>query len=110
MQDIIIDEKIVSPYHPLENYKLPKRTFGKSNRTCQSSWFKTYEWLHYVTQNDAVICYTCANQELSGSLRSETKKDPAFRKATEKFKDKSLIVIKQLFHLRLQFASAEMFR
>lgn len=44
----ITDEKIVSPYHPLESYEFPKCTFRKSKRPCQSSWFKAYKWLHYA--------------------------------------------------------------
>ena len=109
-----INEKIVSSYHPLENYKFLKRAFGKSKR---SSWFKTYKCIHYVTKNDAVICYICTNQEFSSNLRSERKKDPAFiskrysnwEKVIENLKTiKILIVIKQqMFHLRLQFVSAE---
>ena len=51
MQVNIIDKKIVSSYHPLENYKLLKCTFGKSNRLCQSSRFKTYKWLRNITKN-----------------------------------------------------------
>ena len=41
MQANIIDEKIVSPYRPLENYKFLKHTFEKSKKPCQSSWLKT---------------------------------------------------------------------
>lgn len=93
MEANIIDQKIDSPYHLLENYKFPTRTFGKSKRPCPSSWFKTYKWRHYVTKNAAVICHICANQEFRDNLRSETKKDPAFfskgysnwKKAIEKF-------------------------
>ena len=30
----IIDKKIISPYHLLDNYKFPKHTFRKSKRLC----------------------------------------------------------------------------
>ena len=95
MQVNFIDQKIVSSYHSLENYKFLKCTFGKSKRLCQSSWFKTYKLLHYVKKNNAVICFSWASREFGCNLCFKTKKDPEFiskghsnwQKAEEQFED-----------------------
>ena len=45
-----------------KNFKFPKRSFGKKtvvNHSFQSSWFEKWNWLHYIENNDAVVCITC---------------------------------------------------
>lgn len=31
-----------------------------NGRSCQSKWFETYCWLHYVNYKDIVLCYPSA--------------------------------------------------
>ena len=35
-----------APHHPA-NFNFPKRSFGKSLRSCQASWFNQFSFLHY---------------------------------------------------------------
>ena len=49
------------PHHP-ENFKFPKRSFGKAKPvqySAQSQWFKTWPFLHYDEGQDVVFCHTC---------------------------------------------------
>ena len=32
---------------PSADYSFPSKVFGKKNRSCQASWFRTFSWLHY---------------------------------------------------------------
>lgn len=34
-------------FHPPKHFSFPKTKFGSRERSCQHSWFETYEWLHY---------------------------------------------------------------
>ena len=40
--------------------KFPKRTFGKQKRSFSDTWYQSYPWLHYVQENDTVLCFYCA--------------------------------------------------
>ena len=40
--------------------KFPKRTFGKQKRSFSDTWYQSYPWLHYVPENDTVLCFYCA--------------------------------------------------
>ena len=71
-------EPIEISCQPDKSYPFPKRDFGKRKRLCQPDWFRTYNWLHYRPDDDSVICYICANQELKGNLISASNKDYAF--------------------------------
>ena len=50
------------PHQPL-TFPFPKREFGKKvvcKRSFQVSWFRKWSWLHYVENENVVLCYTCA--------------------------------------------------
>lgn len=40
--------------------KFPKCTFGKQKRSFSDTWYQSYPWLHYVQENDTVLCFYCA--------------------------------------------------
>ncbi len=61
--DIPPANKLPEIPHQPECIKFPKREFGRKKpvyRSFQSSWFKTWPWLHYVEEQDKVLCHTCA--------------------------------------------------
>ena len=70
--------RIDKPYQPEQNYCYPKRLFDKRQRAFQSTWFLSYNWLHYRPNDYTVICYICANQELHGNLNLVPNRDFAF--------------------------------
>ena len=45
------------PHQP--KIKYPKKGFGKQQRSFSSSWYEKHPWLHYVPENDSVLCYYC---------------------------------------------------
>ena len=46
------------PHQPKLNF--PKRTFGKQQRGFSASWYQQYPWLHYLQEEDSVLCFYCA--------------------------------------------------
>lgn len=40
--------------------KFPKHTFGKQKQSFSDTWYQSYPWLHYVQENDMVLCFYCA--------------------------------------------------
>ena len=66
------------PFHPGNSFKFPKTKFGSRERSCQSSWFESYKWLHYNQENDSVMCFICATEGKKGNLRSERTKEFAY--------------------------------
>ena len=46
------------PYQPKMNY--PKQVFGKQQRSLSMAWYEQYPWIHYLPENDSVLCYYCA--------------------------------------------------
>ena len=66
------------PFHAAATFEFPKSKCGKQNRSCQSSWFDSYTWLHYRIEDDSVLCRICARHELKGNLESVIKKERAF--------------------------------
>ena len=53
----------VSEHKPM-SFRFPKRQFGKSkpvSKNVQVAWFDSRRWLHYVEDEDTVICHTCAS-------------------------------------------------
>ena len=62
-------------------FEFPKRSFGKKavvNRTFQPSWFEKWPWLHYIENDDAVVCFTCARASLQKKLQWSANSDLAF--------------------------------
>ena len=68
------------PHQPL-TFPFPKREFGKKvvcRRSSQVSWFSKWFWLHYVEDEDAVLCYTCAHAYSEKKLQWSPNPDMAF--------------------------------
>ena len=40
--------------------KFPMRQFGSKRRSFCYSWYEKYRWLHYIEEEDAVLCFYCA--------------------------------------------------
>ena len=57
----LLDALPEKPNQP-QSFSFPKRKYGKTSvveRSCQSSWFKTWIWLHYNEAKDSVHCHLC---------------------------------------------------
>ena len=51
-----------TPHQPDASFNFPKRAFGKKKvveRSFQSSWFRSWTWLHYSESKDSVVCHLC---------------------------------------------------
>ena len=58
-------------HHP-KAFKFPKRSFGKKtvvNQSFQSIWFEKWPWLHYIENDDTVLCITCAQASAHKKLQ-----------------------------------------
>ena len=72
--------------------QFPMSSFGKKNRSMNSSWFNRWSWLHYLESADSVFCFYCVKAYQKGVL-SAHKKEATFisngfknwKKATERF-------------------------
>ncbi len=70
------------PIHPPSHFVFPKREFGKKHvvkRSCQTSWFSTWPWLHYQATNpdDVVFCHVCVSA-LKSKRMDPSRGDNAF--------------------------------
>ena len=66
--------------HPPLSYNFPKRPFGKKNvvyRSCRAEWFRSWSWLHYDEDKDAVLCHVCTRAVKEGKMKSGSA-EPAF--------------------------------
>ena len=85
------------PCHP--DIHFPGRRIGTETfeRSFQKSWFGKWKWLHYISEKDTVLCFTCC-KALEKGLRHTDRKTHAFvvggfcnwRKATTKFSQHEL--------------------
>ena len=66
----------VDHFRPDDSYVFPKKTVGKKQRSCQSSWFKKFSWLHYDQVKDAVFCILCKKHY--DKLTAEHNKEDAY--------------------------------
>ena len=60
----------VSAHQP-RSFRFPRRQFGKSKpvfRSFQVAWFDSWRWLHYVEDEDKVICHTCTRAHRTHQL------------------------------------------
>ena len=67
--------------HQPRTFEFPKRSFGKKvvvNRSFQPSWFEKWPWLHYIENDDAVVCFTCAGANRQKKLQWSSNSDLAF--------------------------------
>ena len=39
-----------TPFHPPTTFCFPKTKIGSRERSCQSTWFQKFPWLHYDTR------------------------------------------------------------
>ena len=67
----------------LSDFYYQKRRFGKTkgvSQLFQSSWYKSWPWLHYMEVTDSVLCYTCATagQQNKFTQSAASKLDGAF--------------------------------
>ncbi|KAF3837142.1 hypothetical protein F7725_004606 [Dissostichus mawsoni] len=77
----------------------PARKIGTETfeRSFQKSWFTRWKWVHYVTEKDTVLCFTCC-KAIEKGLRHNDRKTSSFtvggfcnwRKATTKFSQHEL--------------------
>ena len=59
--------------HPPSSYEFPKHMFTKKNiayRSCHAEWFKSWSWLHYDEDKDAVSCSLCLKTVREERLKS----------------------------------------
>ena len=47
------------PNQPKINF--PKSVFGTQRRGFSTTWYENYPWLHYILEEDAVLCFYCAS-------------------------------------------------
>ena len=64
------------PHQPTD-FKFPKRAFGKAMRSCQSTWFKEFTFLHYDEANDLLFCHTCVSALRQRKMKGNSA-EPAF--------------------------------
>lgn len=94
-RDVSALTEFLSPNQPSTNEGIPTQQLAKRTLKFQTSWFKSYEWLHYSNDIKGVICFTCAKATELGLLTNASKTDKAFittgysnwKKALEKFAD-----------------------
>ncbi len=67
--------------HQPRTYKFPQRQFGKkvvSNRSFQPLWFDKWPWLHYLENQDTVLCFTCAQANQQDKIQWSSNADKSF--------------------------------
>ena len=60
------------PHQPTDII-FPKRSFGKTKvvqRSFQASWFKKWTFLHYIEDQDVVVCHTCASGFVENKIKA----------------------------------------
>ena len=64
-------KQILSPNLTTDHRRIPKRQFGKSKlvfRSFQVAWFDIWRWMHYVEDEDKLICNTCTRAHTTHQL------------------------------------------
>ena len=46
-------QQVEKPFHPPKHFVFPKKKCGQRDRSCQHSWFETFDWLHYDERYEA---------------------------------------------------------
>ena len=60
------------PHQPTDII-FPKWSFGKTKvvqRSFQASWFKKWTFLHYIEDQDVVVCHTCASGFVENKIKA----------------------------------------
>lgn len=68
------------PHQP-RSFQFPKKEFGKKSvvkRSFQPVWFSKWPWLHYVEDEDKVLCFTCSKASSENKLQWSSNADAAF--------------------------------
>ena len=53
-----INAKSLLPNQSL-NFSFPTPVFNNRKKSFKASWYKKWWWLHYIEENDTVLCYVC---------------------------------------------------
>ena len=67
--------------HQPRDFNFPKREFGQKlvvKRGFQPGWFKRWSWLHYLEDNDSVLCFICMKANIEKKLQWSSSADAAF--------------------------------
>ena len=83
-----------SAFQP-KNFDIPKKGYGKQNRSFQQKWFEQFPGLHYNEENDSVLCFICEKQNAKENLISASKKEEAFLKGVFSNWKKALDIFKE---------------
>ena len=75
------DDTVVptKPNQPLTSFQFPKRSFGKTKiveRSCQSSWFSRWSFLHYDEGKDALFYHMCLLACKLKKMKTTSRADP----------------------------------
>ena len=65
------------PHQP-QSFSFPKRQFRKAKRSCQASWFKRWPWLHYLEDQDDILCFICVRASSEKKLNWSNNAEAAF--------------------------------
>ena len=78
--DAVPDVRILpsKPNQPKLNF--PLRCFGKQRRGFSVHWYEKYPWLHYLDNEDAVLCFYCATAVKCGKMPLTGYVDSVFTK------------------------------
>lgn len=74
------DSRIFYANHSASSYDFPKRAFRKKTvvyRSCHAEWFKSWSWLHYEDDKDAMLCHVYTRAAREGKLKNANA-EPAF--------------------------------
>ena len=66
------------PFRPPSSFKFPTRRYGARDRSCQHSWFKDFDFLHYDIVLDVLFCHTCLRALAEKKILSSKRIDNAF--------------------------------
>lgn len=72
---------VMSKPHQPKSFQFPKRSFGKKSvvrRSFQPSWFEKWHWLHYLENQDSVLCFNCSQASEQKKLQWSSSADLAF--------------------------------
>lgn len=74
------------PFHPPDTFIFPTREISNKPRSCQHSWFTNFPFLHYVQENDTIVCWHCLKATSDGLIKGSERQDLAFLKGFSNWK------------------------
>ena len=69
---------VKKPFCPPSSFKFPTRRYGARDRSCQHSWFKDFDFLHYDIALNALFCHTCQRAVAEKKILSSKRINNAF--------------------------------